>query len=461
MPIVAQPSPRPPGVVRREWLEQFGRRLSLARAQAGLTQQALAAPDLTKSFISLLEGGRSHPSVETVISLARRLNSSVGALLLDLTDLRRETASNLLHVASQMDLAAHGPEALQLLASAEVLLPDMPADLRAKAALLRARVAIARNRLDEGTEWADRAVDESRRHRYNSLLGMALALKGLVELRRGAFKVALPLLEEATATMQRSKAARTEENVRALLSLSAAYFQLGRMTRARRAYRRALELSTRLGMHTLTGRALTGLGLVAWQRRHLDEAEKFFNQAHDALVLVEDLPEISRVLSSLGLVRHDQGRLDEALQVLRQALRIRERLQAPRERSATLDDMARVYLALGRPADAVQASRRAIREAQDGADPEREAVARVTLGKVLRAQGRRHEAIKALREAMTIFTNLGLEDRASTVARELGLLLREVGAESEAASYLAMAERAGTAEPTALPARPLAELLPG
>jgi tetratricopeptide (TPR) repeat protein len=458
---MAQPSPGPPGVVRRDWLEQFGRRLSLARAQAGMTQQALAAPDLTKSFISLLEGGRSQPSVETVISLAGRLNASVGALLLDPTSLRRETASNLLHLASQMDLAARGSEALQLLASAEVLLPDVPADLRAKAALLRARVAIAGNRLDEATEWADRAVDETRRYRYASLLGMALALKGLVELRRGAYKAALPLLEEATTTLQRSKAARTEENVRALLSLGTVHFQSGRSTRARRAYRRALELSTRLRLHMLGGRALTGLGLVAWQRRRLDEAEKFFGQAHDALVMVEDLPEISRVLSNLGLVLRDQGRLDDALRVLRQALRVQERLQAPRDRSATLDEMAHVYLALGRPADAVQASRRAIKEAQDGADPEREAVACMTLGNALRAQGRRRDAIKALRDAITIFTDLGLEERVSKAAGELGLLLREEGAHAEAASYLEMALRTGKKEPTAPSAVPLIEALPG
>lgn len=426
-----------------------------------MTQQALAAPDLTKSFISLLEGGRSHPSVETVISLARRVNSTVGALLLDSASLRRETALNLLHLASQMDLAAHGSEALQLLASAEVLLPDVPADLRAKAALLRTRVAIARNHLDEAMQWADAAVREASRHRHTSLLGMALALKGLVELRRGTYKAALPLLEEATATLQRSKAARTEENVRALLSLGTAYFQLGQSTRARRACRRALEISTRLGMHMLEGRALTGLGLVAWKHRHLDEAEKLFSQAHDALVLVEDLPEISRVLSNLGLVLREQGRLDDALRVLRQALRVQERLQAPRDRSATLDEMAHVYLALGRPADAVQASRRAIKEAQDGADPEREAVARMTLGKALHAQGRRRDAIKALRDAIAIFTGLGLEERVSKAAEELGLLLREEGAHAEAEAYLAMALRAGTAEPAASPAGPLTDLLPG
>ncbi|HWP29647.1 MAG TPA: helix-turn-helix domain-containing protein, partial [Chloroflexota bacterium] len=218
---MAQPPPRAGAKSRPEWLVQFGRRLLLARGRAGLTQQALGAPDLSKSFISLLESGRSHPSVETVIALARRLHSSVGALLLDAPALRLETALNLLHLASQMDLAQQGEEALKLVAAAEALVPDMPAELRAQAVLLRARVAIHGGDLDEGQRRADDAVALTRRQRLPNLTGMALALRGEVELRRRAFKAALPLLEEATTLMQRAKAARTEESVRALISLGA------------------------------------------------------------------------------------------------------------------------------------------------------------------------------------------------------------------------------------------------
>lgn len=97
---MAQPSPARPKSAPPEWLLQFGRRLFLARGRAGLTQKALAAPDLSKSFISLLESARSYPSMETIGVLARRVNSSIGALLVDPADLRLETALNLLHLAS-------------------------------------------------------------------------------------------------------------------------------------------------------------------------------------------------------------------------------------------------------------------------------------------------------------------------------------------------------------------------
>jgi tetratricopeptide (TPR) repeat protein len=429
---------------------QFGHRLLLARGRAGLTQQALGAPDLSKSFISLLESGRSHPSVETVVSLARRVDSSIGALLLDPADLRRETALNLLHLASQMDLASQGMDALKLADAADALLPDMPAELRARSALLRARAAIGSNALEEAARWADQALATAKQHRYAVFHAMALALKGEVEVRRRTYRNALPMLEEATEKMQRTKAARTEENVRALISLGTTRAQLGQVDRAHRAFRRALELSTRLRVFGLRGKALTGLGLVAWTRKQLDSAVTLLTQAHEAFAQVEDLQETSRVLSNLGLVRREQGRLSDALAALEQALRVRERISDPRGRSATLDELAQVHLALNQHADAARAARRAIKEAQAGDDRAREALAQATLGRVLRAQGRRREAIELLRGAVATLKRLGLEDQAAAAAGDLGLMLREAGDDAEAARYLTIALKTAKApEPSA------------
>jgi tetratricopeptide (TPR) repeat protein len=347
-----------------------------------------------------------------------------------------------------MDLATQGADALKLVAAADALLPDMPAELRARAALLRARAAIAANALDDAATWAEEALGVSRHHRFPIFQGMGLALKGEVEVRRRMFKSALPLLDDATGRLQRAKAARTEENVRALISLGTTRFMLGLPDRAQRAYRRALELSTRLRLQGLRGKALMGMGLVAWTRRQLDSAVSFLTQAQDAFEQVEDLQEISRTLSNLGLVYREQGRLDDALRALDQALRVQERLTAPRDRSATLDEMAQVYLALGRPADAAKAARRAIKEAQTGRDQAREAATQVTLARVLRAQSRRGEAIELLRGAVATLKRLGLDDRAATAAGELGLMLRDAGSDAEAARFLSMAlQTRGTDQP--------------
>ena len=72
------------------WLVAFGERLERARGHAGLTQAELAQGELSKSFVSLLETGRSYPSVETLLLLAGRLRTSVAGLVLDEPALRLE-----------------------------------------------------------------------------------------------------------------------------------------------------------------------------------------------------------------------------------------------------------------------------------------------------------------------------------------------------------------------------------
>jgi len=59
----------------------LGLRIRQLRQSRGLTQQQLGSPDLSKSFISLVERDRTRPSVATLAFLARRLGTSVDALL--------------------------------------------------------------------------------------------------------------------------------------------------------------------------------------------------------------------------------------------------------------------------------------------------------------------------------------------------------------------------------------------
>jgi tetratricopeptide (TPR) repeat protein len=438
----------PPGT-RPDWLVQFGRRLLLARGRAGLTQQALGAPDLSKSFISLLESGRSHPSVETVMALARRVNTSMGALLLGPDELRRETALSLVHLAGLLDLAAHGREVGTLLDAARALWPDPPGDLRLRDLLLRARAALAAQALTEAARCSDEAIALARRQRLIHLQGMAQAVRGEVEVRRGAWAAALPLLEAGTTAMQRGKAARTEENIRALLLLGTTRAHLGQLERAQRAYRRAVELATRLRLHGLRGRALAAQALLHRHRRRLDAALEALGAARAALEQAQATDELSRVLTQIGLVQSEQGRFQDALGTLGEALRLQERGTSPRDRSVTMAEIAAVHLAMGHAGEASRAARRALKEAQSVRDPASTATAQVALARALRAQGRRTDAIDLLRDAVAALGKTGRTRQMAGAASELGALLREAGEAGEAARYAAMA--GATARAQAVP----------
>src|SRR5574341_1177989 len=81
------------------WLKRLGSRIRQARRIRGFTQTDIAKPNLTKSFISLLESGRTYPSVSTLVTLASRLQTSLALLLLEAPQLPRETVLNMLELA--------------------------------------------------------------------------------------------------------------------------------------------------------------------------------------------------------------------------------------------------------------------------------------------------------------------------------------------------------------------------
>jgi tetratricopeptide (TPR) repeat protein len=428
-------------LTRPDWLVKFGQRLRAARARAGLTQQALGAPDLGKSFISLLESGRSYPSVETVVALAARTRVSVASLLFEPADLRLETIYNLMQLAWDLDPVSRGPEVLELLAAAETLLPDLPADVRLRATLIRARVAMAANRMSEAARLAQDAADRARRHRLGSAVGVALSIRGIVEERQGMFQRAVQTLQQAIDLMRRARATRTEEGVWALLSLGASRLRLNQLKRAQQAYRRAHYLAERLTLPRSQGRALTGLGLIEWAAGRLDAAVDLLSRAYGVFEGTEDLPEMGRVLTNLGRIRREQGLYAEALAVLQKALRIRERQVDLRGCSAARDEIAAVLLAMGRAADAAAMARRAIRDAAAAGDRARRAVASVTMARISRARGQRKRAAALLRHASAAFARLGMTKEAEAASAEARAMVADRRGGRAAARRSRLAQR--------------------
>jgi tetratricopeptide (TPR) repeat protein len=406
---------------------------------AGLSQEALGAPDLSKSFISLLENGRSFPSLETVLTLSRRLEHPLTALLLDGAERRREVALSLLQAAGDMDMASRGADAVRLVDAARALTPDLAPVHQAQVMFVHAYAATMAGEVARAGELADRLESFAREHALQRWLASALWVKGETAFRRRTFEAARTYLLGAVAVFERVRATRTVEFVRTALSLGAVHYYTDRFEQARHWYRRASVPARKLTLHGLYGRALTGLGLAAAHLRQFDDALAYFNQAHDVFALTEDRVEMSRVLNNLGVVHRERDQLEAALQVLQRALRIREQLPIPSSRSLTLDEIALTYLAMGRHADAIEAARRAIGEAQLGQDRAFEAAAQVTLARVLLAQGNARDAIEFMKAAVSTFTIVGARRRAAAVAVELAKLLREHGNAQEAPRYLAMA----------------------
>jgi tetratricopeptide (TPR) repeat protein len=420
------------------WVVPFGQRLERARGRVGLTQAKLAGSELSKSFVSLLETARSTPSVETLLLLARRTGTSVAGLLLDSAELRLDTALSLISLARGAVLSRPA-WVRNVISTVEELVPDTPLWLKAEILTIRALASAAENRLKE----AERLAQQARRYAEQAGFGPgkaeALAILGHVALVRREFVEAFRLLGQAVEQYRESGALRSESGVRTLIWLGTASVKVGREKYARRIYEKARTLASRLNIQGLEGRALWGLGHLAWTEGDHGRATSLMLEARSAFEESEDLIDLSELMTNLGGLYREQGKLEQSLAAVQQSVRVIERLGNVRRRSAAYQEMARLYLQLGKLDEAQKAARQALQDANSVDDRQHRALSLAALGRVAAAQGQRNRAIRHLREATRLLKVLGLTAAWAEASRDLALLRQPATPAAEAEQYLAQA----------------------
>jgi len=427
------------------WLLQFGQRLEHARGHVGLTQTDLAGVDLSKSFVSLLETARSYPSVETLLMLAKRSGSSVGALLLEPADLRQDTALSVLALARER--VYRRPEwSRRLLDGAEELFSEMPLPARGDVAFVRGLAFAIEGRLKEAEQFAH----EARRHADQAKFGpgkaRAIALLGHVAFMRRDLAKAVDLLQEAVETVRASGSLRSEFGIRTLLWLGTVSIRTGRVRYGRGLYERARRLATRLQLPVLEGQAVWGLGHHAWIEGDLSKAARFMREARKAFEETEDLVDLAEIVRDLGRVLREQGDLEAARDALEHAVRLADQIGNLRMRSTARDDLARLWFQQGDLDQAEEVARHAAQLARSARDKLHGARVMSTQGLIAANRGDRPRARRLLAQAARVLKRLGAKHAAAEVARDLALL-RNAASSSEADHYLTQAIGATPSRP--------------
>lgn len=418
----------------------LGKRIRQLRQNRGLTQGQLAGRELTKSFISLLERSAAKPSVDTLLLLARRLGTSVDALLGSEGHLPEQAAVSSLALSAQMlrerrvDLAANLLRAARFVAESysleeplrEVILQEV------QLALERRDYELAAQKISDGLQQCAAAKDPWR-------TGRALALLGRLQLVRRELHEAVKTLEQALAALRQAKASRDPARTDALISLGTALVYLGKHDLAMKRYAEASDAQATRHDPVLQGRALWGLGLTHRRLGDLDRATKYLSQALEAFEATEELPDFAGVLHNLGQLMYQRRRYSDALRYLAHALRVTERLNLQFTRAATLTEMARVHLATGTLEDAAAMAERAIETAQDAPDAMEVAEAKTVLAAVHAMRGRVARAKALMGEALAAFQTQGAQARVAQAARDLGEIFLRRGAKAHAADYLVIA----------------------
>jgi tetratricopeptide (TPR) repeat protein len=434
-PVHAMTEQKPPK--SPPWLKRLGGRIRQVRRIRGLTQTDVAKPNLTKSFISLLESGRTYPSVGTLVALANRLQTSLALLLLETSELPRETALTLFTLARAMGESSPA-EADRLLDAAEVLTENVD-DLQADLILTRGDIALSQGKPKEAERLYDDMLSWARKRKLRAYEARALAKQALLVVQRGDDAGARPQLEEALQLFRSTRTLRSVEGCEAMLAFAQILGMQGRTTRMMRILEEVAQVARRQDLPLILGRtelALARAHLAAGQSSHAKEA---LQTARGALESSGETPEVAQWLRSLGTLFVETGAAGEAHAVLQAALRMQDRLGDLRHRAPTLNDLARVLLQQGKLTEAQSQAKEALDLADNHHQSIQKAQVLVTMALIAKSQRRWRQAIDQLREAVELFRKGKQTADVAATARELGMLLKERGEHAEAADYLAMA----------------------
>jgi tetratricopeptide (TPR) repeat protein len=410
------------------WLRRLGSRIRLARRASGLTQTDAAGPGLTKSFVSLLESGRTYPSVGTLVTIADRLQTSLGQLLLDDDHLKRETALNLIALARS---SPHDEQIGLLLDAAEGLAGDSD-DLAVELRLVRGDIAAARDRSADADRWYRDALAQAKRRRLRAYEPRALGRLATLAHQNGDLTHARTNAEDALAAFRASRTLRTLDGCNALILYGSILVNEGKPARALRVFEDAVRTAEREGLEAALGRAYAGIGRAHAAARHVNRAIDALQRARDTLQTVEENADLGSVLYQLGRLQLEGGHLDAAQESLERGTQVLQHGDAGL-RADALTDLARTHLRAGRIVQAQNTARSALALAGQTHDPGRRGRALVMLGLTARSQHRTKPAVEYLKEAVLLLRKARLQSDLAEATRELDRLMKEKSPAAEGA----------------------------
>ncbi|MHB8945394.1 MAG: helix-turn-helix domain-containing protein [Bacillota bacterium] len=414
----------------------LGEKIRLARKDAGMTQKDLAGEEYSAAFISQIERGIIHPSLQSLQVLAARLKRPVGFFLESEADLRERECDWLLLSGRLLGGAGRGARAAKTLQRAAQLAAGIPDPRReAEAFSVQAALAEGQGNLDEAEKLYRKgltAFDE-----VGATDGAVLCLLGLgaVSERRNQGPEALETYQEALSRAEPTKARDPGLRLRVIARLGLAHYRLGDFTAGARYHQEANSLlkafrSTEdlVGRYLETAQAHYEVGDVG---RALAEAAK----GRAILELRADLIMAAALQTNAGLIAEDQGDWEEAGRRFRAALNI-YRLGGDRAGEvAALIETARYHHHGGQTQKAMAVCDEAIEAAVAIGDVPLQAQGRQVLGKVYADRKENERAIESLSESARLFEQAGRPSELADSCYELGELYMALGERDKALSY--------------------------
>lgn len=334
-----------------------GQRIRQLRHERGMSLAQLGGEDLSRSFLSLVELGRSRISLRALSIVADRLGVPTSYFFSE-SEAAHEAAIELSLARAEDALRHHQPaEALRLLS----------ADTEGMGAL--------------AARW--------------------LWLRGWSLLDMGRPSDALPVLEEAESRAAEGTDTRT--HIIASYTLGLTFYALGQYQDALSAYQRAYAEASELEDRVYQGKALAALGHVAYMQQDFQQAANHYARARECFGVVNDVHNLAAIYTGLSRVSERQDDLRSAVRYARLGVGIYEPLHHKQRAAHELNQMAARYRELGETEAALSSVRQALTWAMECSARDVESLARSTLAAILFDGGdlsaAEHEAESAVRVA--------------------------------------------------------------
>ena len=382
----------------------LGRRIRATRIRQGLSQAQLALPELSDSYVSLIESGKRIPTPDVVRLLARKLGCSASYLSSgideDAQDRMRVTIEYA-EIALQNGEAAEARDRLtELLADPDLAsLPDYARRARWGHALALEATGEPEEALREfaaltavlspdydTAEWIRLNIAMSRCHR-----------------EKGDAAQSVAVAEGAFARVTARPGSWSDETVKLGATLVGAYLERGDLLSGRQLADRLIEHADEIGSSVARMAAYWEAAVVARYEADFEKAVAYGERALALLGEAADLRNLSRLRGEYGtlmLLAHPED-----------AERARDELQrATSEMTATsaggidiarcLVELAKAELALGQPRRAADRAAEALDLLGTEARPAT-AGALIVLGEARIRLGRDKDAAEVMSRAMT------------------------------------------------------------
>ncbi|HLH68407.1 MAG TPA: tetratricopeptide repeat protein [Candidatus Dormibacteraeota bacterium] len=394
-----------------------------ARQEAGLSLAQVAAGEVTRAAIHLVEAGKMQPSLRTLELIARRTGRPVSYFLA--TDPVEEEVRARREELERLVATEDFPAAIDL--GERLLERDLPPALEAEVHLL---VGSAYVRRHEGRPALPHV--RAARQRFEEIGDPLLLTEALDQEATALFLLddprALPRAVEALERCERLRPPVPALQVRILLHLGSIHYQQGDWRRAARCYEEGLELSAAAPNPRHIAMMHDGLSVAYQQMGDFPAALAQARRAFALYAMDRDERSLVRIEANLGYLLLRQGELEAAEAHLRRSLELCEQRGLDHwGRAIVLCPLAEVHIARGELDQAEALLKEAHAIAAAGGERQVEAMARRLQGRVHLRRGALEAADRSFQQAIAILGELERPEWQRECLMEYAQALQERG----------------------------------